>query len=168
MLPVSPGCLNMRTKTKILSFIFMSFVIVAFGCKNMAYMTEKWHKTFHATFGANPLNVKNILSVTRELVMIQSITTLTIREGWGGLLDGEELSKAGWAWGHQEDGSAVIVFDLKTSSSKNNTVAISKVRENETLFFWKKISYFESKEVSTWIRSKVKLIKAVSRICHSA
>lgn len=91
----------------------MSFVIVTFGCKNMAYMKEKWHKTFHATFGANPLNVKHTLSVTWELVMIQCFTALTIREDWRGLLDGEERSKAGWAGGHQEDGSAVTAFDLE-------------------------------------------------------
>lgn len=91
----------------------MSFIIPTFGCKNMAYMKEKWHKTFHATCWANPLNVKNILSVTWKLVMIQSVTALTIREGWRGLLDRKECSKAGWAWGHQEDGSAVTVFDLE-------------------------------------------------------
>lgn len=81
----------------------MSFVILTFDWKNMAYTRDKWHKTFHATFWANALNVKNILSVTWELVMI--------REGWRRLLDGEDYSKEGWAWGHQEDGSTVTVFD---------------------------------------------------------
>lgn len=136
---------------KAFSFILMSFSILIFCCKNMAFSKEKWYKTFYTLFRTSPLNVKNILSITWELFLNQSFTALTVGKGWRGLPDEGRMLKNRLSVRSPEGWTGQSYCIQLRRQARAKRTPRPPPRWEKMRLFSERICYLESEgEASTW------------------